>query len=339
MNRICNFLILSIIIYSNSYSQSIAAKIVDVEGQPIQGVKVFYDNSSIITYTNDKGIFEIQALPELYDPLLIFYHPQYELFLEPDPNNISNSSSYRLKKRSADLSDSSQRSSVYSSDKPFNEFRKYFIGKGINAESTRILNHEQIILEYNESENIISAKANKPLQIVNDALGYEIEFFLEQFEVRYFSRAYKEKYLDLAFFSGYSSFKELDSTKTIERHNALQTNFNYFFKQIIKENFDDILAEVKINGEKTKPKKIFRRKNTSDGLYKLEFDEPIVSGAQDKFSYVLELTFEDQKVKLQVYNNFLLVNNEGHIMSEDHLDITKTDRALSNRIPIDYKDF
>lgn len=61
-------------------------------------------------------------------------------------------------------------------------FKKEFLGSSVNATSCEILNEEDIYFNYESDSDTLKAFATKPLQIKNQALGYNITYFLDQFE-------------------------------------------------------------------------------------------------------------------------------------------------------------
>lgn len=58
-------------------------------------------------------------------------------------------------------------------------FIKQFIGQSSNAEKCILKN--PFVLEFEEENNALVAKASQPLIIINNALGYEIKYFLDYF--------------------------------------------------------------------------------------------------------------------------------------------------------------
>jgi hypothetical protein len=67
-------------------------------------------------------------------------------------------------------------------DKQLDRFKEAFLGLTENADSTFILNAE--ILSFKEENGHFTARADAPLQLVNRALGYEIEHHLHHFMIQ-----------------------------------------------------------------------------------------------------------------------------------------------------------
>lgn len=61
-------------------------------------------------------------------------------------------------------------------------FKREFLGSSVNAQSCKILNEEDIQFNYDSDTDTLKAYAMKPIQIRNDALGYNITYYLDKFE-------------------------------------------------------------------------------------------------------------------------------------------------------------
>ena len=61
-------------------------------------------------------------------------------------------------------------------------FREQFLGRTIYARRCAILNEEDITFNYGSDSDTLKAFGLKPLQVRNEALGYIITFYLENFE-------------------------------------------------------------------------------------------------------------------------------------------------------------
>jgi hypothetical protein len=72
-------------------------------------------------------------------------------------------------------------------------FKDIFLGQTYNASQCIILNEKDITFNYGYDKDTLRAYASKPLQIVNNALGYKITFFLDKFEYDKKNRAFNYK--------------------------------------------------------------------------------------------------------------------------------------------------
>ena len=75
----------------------------------------------------------------------------------------------------------------------FRRFRKTLLGKGKAASKCKILNPE--VLQFDEKNGNLSAKANDLLHIENDYLGYTIRFWLEELSIEKNGSTYYKGYV------------------------------------------------------------------------------------------------------------------------------------------------
>jgi hypothetical protein len=61
-------------------------------------------------------------------------------------------------------------------------FRNQFLGSGYNGQNCVIMNEDDIIFKRSASHDTLKAIASKPITIVNNALGYKIDYVLDKFE-------------------------------------------------------------------------------------------------------------------------------------------------------------
>jgi len=209
---------------------------------PIPGCSAFISNTSKGTSTNAKGAFELNNIsPGKYELIVssIGYETYIHSFTHKElPLNLKIS----LKTKATELPDVTV--------EPFLEngweqwgifFMSNFIGTSNNAFYCRIHNKKVIHFRYSKKRKILTAIADEPLIIENDALGYSIRFELETF-------TYDET-SNIINCYGYSLFQEKTSgnKKTNERwknnrKNAYLGSIMHFMRslyadQLKKEGF------------------------------------------------------------------------------------------------------
>jgi CarboxypepD_reg-like domain len=74
-------------------------------------------------------------------------------------------------------------------EKQFRAFEKGFLGESFNRKEVYITNRE--VVDFSEDEDVFTAKASQPVQIVNKTLGYKITYFMDNFEKTNSLTAYK----------------------------------------------------------------------------------------------------------------------------------------------------
>lgn len=65
--------------------------------------------------------------------------------------------------------------------KNYKLFKRAFLGTSQNGESCRILN--EYVLNFERKRGLLTATASRPLKIVNNRLGYEITYYLDEFKL------------------------------------------------------------------------------------------------------------------------------------------------------------
>ncbi len=150
-------------------------------GEPLPGANVFIAGSLRGTSTSRDGSYRLEGVPvgamRLFASM-IGYEPQARDML--------------LRTETARTIDFVLTPSVYELEgiavegkadrrwtRQFEQFRDLFIGKTPNASETEITN--LYVLDFDGSGGELVASAQKPLEIENRALGYRIQYFLEDF--------------------------------------------------------------------------------------------------------------------------------------------------------------
>jgi hypothetical protein len=171
-------------------------------GEVIPGASVFISNSSKGTSTNSTGNFEINDIPTgKYDLVIssVGYETNVFSFTE---KQLPLTLKVELQQKVKELANVTVEPYVEEGwDKWSKVFTDNFIGGSENAKKTRILNTEDLRFRYFKKSNRLIAYSDKPLQIENKGLGYNITYQLEEFEVKFSENR--------SFFLGYSLFKEM----------------------------------------------------------------------------------------------------------------------------------
>lgn len=183
-----------------AYNQIITGSIVDnVTKKPIEFAYIYFNASSVGTQSDQSGHFSLDVSKNAPNPLIIsaigYYsltlldylkNPILNIGLTPKPielNEINISAKSLSKKRVSNLK----------------TFKNVFLGTGENAQHCEIINEADIKFDY-ESGDTLKATSTKPLIINNKALGYQLIYYLENFEYDRSNRSFS--------FQGNLSFKE-----------------------------------------------------------------------------------------------------------------------------------
>jgi hypothetical protein len=150
--------------------------------EPIPLASVFFDGTFVGTSTDDLGQFKL--IPGVYitRPLTIsavgyVSHTLEDLqFVKPYTILLARDL-YEIEEVSIAGKDIAKKRKRY-----LRIFRDEFIGLSRNARNCHIVNEEDISFDYRNDKDTIRARALKPLEIHNNALGYHFFYHLESFE-------------------------------------------------------------------------------------------------------------------------------------------------------------
>jgi len=151
-------------------------------GEPLEGVNVFIAGSTTGTSTNDQGRFRIANVPlgaqQLYVSFVGYAAESRDLNLrEPRVYEFE----FQLREevlQGEEVIVEGERDEKW--QRRFEQFKNAFLGQTPNAEQTEIQNPE--VLSFEGGIGTLEAFAAEPLVIENRALGYRIEYHLEDFK-------------------------------------------------------------------------------------------------------------------------------------------------------------
>lgn len=133
------------------------------------------------------------------------------------------------------------------------EFMEEFIGYSSFAKECELLNKDAVQFWYDKKTVTLRVAATKPLKIRNNATGYLVTYWLEDFEKNYITQK--------VYFKGYSQFTALHSKKKKRRKywaqnrlTAYNGSFNHFMRSLykrnpLKEGFE-IRKLIRVTGDK-----------------------------------------------------------------------------------------
>ncbi|MDX1641449.1 MAG: carboxypeptidase-like regulatory domain-containing protein, partial [Balneolaceae bacterium] len=245
------FLALMFIGTNRSLSQptnTVRGTVLDKEtGEPIPTVHVYISQTTEGTTTKFDGTFEFRTeLAGVHT--LVFSFVGYQTHTE-EVNFYADNHLYfevELTPKAIELDPLEITASNKEWQKNFEIFRKNFIGETSVARNTKIENPWVISFETDDEENL-RAKADRPIEIINQDLGYEIKVDLVEF-------TWPKSGEIGGYYLFYISYSELDPENGRERRKwernrreIYEGSFQHFLKSLyeddLKENdFDVVLA-------------------------------------------------------------------------------------------------
>ncbi|MEM8891895.1 MAG: carboxypeptidase-like regulatory domain-containing protein, partial [Bacteroidota bacterium] len=192
------FLLLSLSFRLQLSAQSLSSQLIDRESsEPIAYASVFFSKTSLGTTSDTNGNFRLN-MAGLREVDLVVSHLGYELYslkLKSPKDLPAVIYLNRVEKKLDEV----EITDKYGANrkKLLRKFERAFLGQSPNRKKTKILNPEVLILQ--EREDSIFAESLGALEVQNDALGYQVQFYLKDFilsknqDLRYKGEVFFEK--------------------------------------------------------------------------------------------------------------------------------------------------
>jgi len=167
---------------------------------PIDGVNVFLNGTTVGTVTDEHGNYNISGISEgNYE--LVFSHVGYQLasysFHAEEHSHMTINGLLDYKINTLQQVEVVSDPYVETDDWPkyFKVFKREFLGTSSNSVRCDIQNPEVLDFSVNGNTGILKAEASEPLIIINEATGYKISYELQFFEKDYDQTSYYGKAL------------------------------------------------------------------------------------------------------------------------------------------------
>ena len=240
---------------------SITGKVVSETGSPLPKASVFISNSTTGVYTNDKGEFTLINLPSGSFNFAVSY-VGYEVVTVAVPAALRNKV-YLVKMQP--LNNELQAVIIRNYDKRGwkkwgDVFTAAFIGTSSYASNCTIANKDDIRFIFSEQNNQLKAYADKPLLIINQDLGYQMEVNLVDFSYDITNRI-----VDYQTFCFFKEMQGSDAETTAWKKNRLKVYAlsllrfmrSLYLKNFSTEGYEIRLIERKINTEKQRVQNMY----------------------------------------------------------------------------------
>jgi hypothetical protein len=261
MKKIISFLavtFLSVATFAQSTYYTISGKVIDAATKaPMQSASVFAQNTTQGAATDAAGNFKI-ALPNGgYDLVITYSGYQTETKRITTADAADNNMVIELKLKEKALEDVVIRTSNEIKDgweKYGDFFLENFIGKTANSKLCSIKNKDVLKFYFSKKKNRLKVLASEPIEIVNEALGYNIKYTVDSFTYEYNTQ--------LCLYTGYPLFTEMQTSDTAKQNawaaNRLKTyngSLLHFMRSLynkqLKEEGFEIQFLIKTNDKET----------------------------------------------------------------------------------------
>jgi hypothetical protein len=239
----------------------IKGKVIDDSTRlPMEGASVLCQNTTKGTITGKEGEFRME-LPAGGHNLIITYtgYESQSIRIGSSQDN-SNELVVSLKKKEKKLEEVVIQASTEVKDgwnKYGKQFRDYFIGTTPFAKQCIVENPDSLKFYYSKKRNRLKVKAESPVVVMNYALGYKIQYYLDSFVYDYNTKF--SAYVGTAFYTELDSTSEQKATWKQNREKAYYGSRLHFMRcyydSTLKDNgfviehlyTDSISGKLKIN--------------------------------------------------------------------------------------------
>jgi hypothetical protein len=160
------------------------------DNQVINFASIYINGTSAGTHSDKNGYFELDISNYSSHPLTVSALGYFTFILTDFP--VEKPLDIYLSPRTFELNEVVVSAKSTSKDRKasLKLFKNQFLGSGYNGQNCIILNETDITFRYSASGDTLKAFASKPISIVNNALGYKIDYFLEKFEYCWKSKTF-----------------------------------------------------------------------------------------------------------------------------------------------------
>lgn len=309
MKFLLYFLIFPVLIFSQI---KIQGNVYDEKGEPIFGVSVYVDGSTIGTITNDLGFFALELNSET-NASLVFRSMGF-ITTSVNLKSYSNPITIILKEDVKELREVVIEKNMFTRKQMMKLFKEQFLGINVAGKNCIIENEEEIYFDYDRKTLTLTAYSDKPLIIINNYLGYKIEYQLIDFQCKFNKFSMDSEFVTQFQFAGNSFFTELLNTKKVfkRRLNSYEGSTLHFFRNLISNNWNKKEFTLYEGSFITNPQLHFKQTQIENGMYKIEVVPKKSINLKTKLVNQFNILFDNkEQSKIQFYTTVFYVDSFG----------------------------
>jgi hypothetical protein len=220
MRRWCLLFICITLSLTATAQMVISGKVISsASNSGVPKASVFLNNATFGTATQDDGTFNLRGVkPGQYDLIVSTigyeeYTQKVQVGSAPINLNISLTPKVMMMREVVITSNADWK-------KNYEQFKKDFIGLTENAKLCKVINPRILNLSFTRKTQTLEASTDEFLVMVNDALGYRVEFLLKEFNSSNITRTIN--------YAGRALFEELPGTEAQEKKWKLKRDEAYY---------------------------------------------------------------------------------------------------------------
>jgi len=201
--------------------------------QPIPGAYVYLDGTSIVGVTDNSGKFTL-AVKQMINTKLVLRHIVYHTIVIENPF-IHLPDTIYMEEQLTMLGEVVVQADQFSRRQKLRAFREQFLGQTQAGNSCRIVNEDDIQIWFNVAAKKLFASSDKPIEVVNEYLGYRVFFTLVDFWAEYSTVTLNPSRIQNVYYAVTSSFHDLrpdDRRIKMRRDDIHEISSRNFFKNL-----------------------------------------------------------------------------------------------------------
>ncbi len=333
MKNYSKFLVfISLLFASISFAQTLEGYILDKKTQePLYGVSVYFDGTTIGTATNEEGKFSIRYKPSTKSPLVVSFIGYQTLLF--DVRKLENGAKIYMTLKPQALGTVYLENDPWSRRKKMDIFKREFIGTSVEPFQCKILNLDDIKLTYNPTTQKLNAYAEKPIIIKNKYLGYTVAYTMEDFEADLRLTTTGKVLTRSVYIEGSTFYTELNKRVRRKHRKARELEFGqsvlYFMRSLAKKQLTENGFQIFHKRFIVPPYKYFEITPVGEDTFvKLKADKLVI--VYDRFHKSFMTILEDEKE--------FMINKYGNYSPPRKISFGGVlgDKRIANTLPLDY---
>lgn len=321
----------------NTVAQFISGKVVDEKSKPIAAVNVYFDGTTIGTLTDKNGNFTLNFGAKLNSILVVSclgYTPEYITNFKPNEFlNIKLNMSVNVLREVVVQRDGFPRA------QKMEVFKKQFLGTTKHGKSTVIENEEDIYFTYDPKTKVLEAFADNPLRILNNSLGYKINYQLVKFDCKLYPWKSKPKAVRNCYYAGLTRFESISNQDKIKkkRDAVYDGSRLHFFRSIAANNWKNDDFRLFKKSWEVNPTAFFAVKDTLD-LKKITVTTNKNQPAIVKILAEFDLLRKGDQSKIIFETSTFYVDKFGNNSHSDKIYFSgsMSEQKVGDMLPMDY---
>ena len=160
------------------WAQSVSGHVFDEKGEPLRGVSVYVDGTTLGTDTDAEGKFSLSYINAL-QAVLVFSKLGYESNYLVGVAGIKDLK-VTLQPKFIDIEEVVVHG-LFTRKQLLNLFKARFLGIDAAGKKCKIENEKALVFDFDYDSHRLSVVSREPLQIVNPYLGYRLQMNLKEF--------------------------------------------------------------------------------------------------------------------------------------------------------------